>query len=153
MNEQDRVSRFEQDITQLRLKTSGGSVEHLAGIVGVVMMAAGIGIAVGAAFKTGTKQDERDIQELIVLNLAMLGLVISGAALFLWRVLSQFGRYWMLRQTFEHQRHIDQVLEATKPASSPTPTTEGRVMELVSETEARGRPVGYGGTAPGTSGA
>ena len=117
MNEPDRVDRFERDIAELRLKTSGGSVEHIAGIVGVLMMAAGIGIAIGAAFKSGNKQDSRDLEELIILNLAMLGLVVAGAVLFLWRVLSQFWRFWMLRQTFEHQRHIEQLLDATRENS------------------------------------
>ena len=111
MSPEDRVSRFEQEIADLRLKTSGGSAERYAGVLGLLMMAAGIGIAIGAAFKSGNKQDSRDLEELIILNLAMLGLVVAGAALFLWRVLSQFWRFWMLRQTFEHQRHIDQLVE------------------------------------------
>jgi len=112
MSEQDRVTQFERDIADLKLKTSGGSVEQIGGIVGVLMMAAGIAIAIGAAFKSGNKQDSRDLEELIILNLAMVGLIVAGAALFLWRVLSQFWRFWMLRQTFEHQRHLEQLLEA-----------------------------------------
>ena len=136
MSDQDRVSRFEADVAELRLKTSGGSVEQFAGIVGMLMMVAGIGIAIGASFKAGNKQDARDLDELIILNIAMLGLVIAGAALFLWRVLSQFWRFWMLRQTFEHQRHIEQLLEATRPAP-PTPL-EGRHMELVTDNEGAG---------------
>jgi hypothetical protein len=116
MSPADRVSRFEQDIADLRLRTSGGSAERYAGVLGALMMVAGIGIAIGAALKAGTKQDSRDLEELIILNLAMLGLVVAGAALFLWRVLSQFWRFWMLRQTFEHQRHIDQLIEERKGA-------------------------------------
>lgn len=134
MTSENRVSRFEREVAELRLKTSGGSVEHLAGVIGLVLMAGGIAIAVGAAFKAGTKQDSRDLEELIILNLAMLGLVVAGAALFLWRVLSQFWRFWMLRQTFEHQRHIEQLVEATRPAS---PTTEGRLMELVTDPDSQ----------------
>lgn len=133
MSEQDRVSRFEDDVARLRLKTSAGSVERYAGIVGGLMMAIGIGIAIGASLKAGTKQDARDLDELIILNLAMLGLVVAGAALFLWRVLSQFWRFWMLRQTFEHQRHIDQLLDATRTAPDG--------------------PVGPGGPAPDRHGA
>ena len=111
MSSEDRIGRFEQEVADLRLKTSGGSAEQLAGIVGLLMMLAGIGIAIGAAFKAGNKQDSRDLEELIILNLAMLGLVVTGAALFIWRVAAQFWRFWMLRQTFEHQRHIEQLLE------------------------------------------
>jgi hypothetical protein len=152
MSTEDRVSRFEQEIAALRLKTSGGSAERYAGALGVLMMAAGIGIAIGAAFKSGNKQDSRDLEELIILNIAMLGLVVAGAALFLWRVLSQFGRFWMLRQTFEHQRHVEQLVEASRPANR-TPTSsnsEGRLMELVPENE---RAVGLGGSAPERQGA
>ena len=134
MNTENRVSRFEQEIAELRLKTSGGAAERYAGVLGLLMMAAGIGIAIGAAFKSGNKQDSRDLEELIILNVAMLGLVIAGAALFLWRALSQFWRFWMLRQTFEHQRHIDQLVEASRPAA-PTSNSEGRLMELVTENE------------------
>ena len=147
MNSENRVSRFEQEIAELRLKTSGGAAERYAGALGLLMMAAGIGIAIGAAFKSGNKQDTRDLEELIILNVAMLGLVVAGAALFLWRALSQFWRFWMLRQTFEHQRHIDQLVEASRPAA---PTPEGRLMELVTENE---RAVGLGGPAPERHGA
>jgi hypothetical protein len=112
MSSQDRVNRFEQEVADLRVRTSGGSAEQVAGIVGLLMMLVGIGIAIGAAFKAGTKQDSRDLEELIILNIAMLGLVIAGAALFVWRVVAQFWRFWMLRQTYEHQRHIEQLLEA-----------------------------------------
>ena len=147
MNSENRVSRFEQEIAELRLKTSGGAAERYAGALGLLMMAAGISIAIGAAFKSGNKQDSRDLDELIILNVAMLGLVVAGATLFLWRALSQFWRFWMLRQTFEHQRHIDQLVEASRPAG---PTTEGRLMELVTENE---RAVGLGGPAPERHGA
>ena len=112
MSSDDRVERFEREIAQLRLRTAAGSAERYGGVLGLLMMAVGIGIAIGAAFKAGTKQDSRDLEELIILNLAMLALVVAGAALFLWRVLSQFWRFWMLRQTFEHQRHIDQLVGA-----------------------------------------
>ena len=140
MSTEDRVSRFEQEIASLRLKTSGGSAERYAGALGLLMMAAGIGIAIGAAFKSGTKQDSRDLEELIILNIAMLGLVVAGSALFLWRVLSQFWRFWMLRQTFEHQRHIELLVEASRPAShtATSGNTEGRLMELVTENERAG---------------
>ena len=148
MSTEDRVSRFEQEIAALRLKTSGGSAEQVAGIVGLLMMLVGIGIAIGAAFKAGNKQDSRDLEELIILNIAMLGLVIAGAALFLWRVVAQFWRFWMLRQTYEHQRHIDQLLESAR--SAPPTTSEGRHMELFTENE---RAVGLGGSAPGRQGA
>ncbi len=133
MSEQDRVDKFERDVANLRLRTSGGSIEQIAGVVGLLMMAAGIAIAIGAAFKSGNKQDSRDLEELIILNLAMVGLVVAGAALFLWRVLSQFGRFWMLRQTFEHQRHIDQLLDATRPAAADG--AGARRMELVTEND------------------
>jgi len=129
MSEQDRVAQFERDVADLKLKTSGGSVEQIGGILGVVLMATGIAIAIGAALKSGNKQDSRDLEELIILNLAMVGLIVAGAALFLWRVLSQFWRFWMLRQTFEHQRHIEQLVEATRPAAA------GRVMELVADSD------------------
>jgi hypothetical protein len=112
VSSEDRVSRFEQEVADLRLKTSGGSAEQVAGIVGLLMMLVGIGIAIGAAFKAGNKQDSRDLEELIILNIAMLGLVIAGSALFLWRVVAQFWRFWMLRQTYEHQRHIELLLQA-----------------------------------------
>jgi hypothetical protein len=114
--EHDRVAQFERDIADLKLKTSGGWVERVGGIVGLLMMATGIGIAIGASLKAGTKQDPRDLDELIILNLAMIAVVVAGAALFLWRVLLQFWRFWMLRQTFELQRHIDQVGASTRVA-------------------------------------
>lgn len=117
MNEHNarRLAAFERDVAELKVKTASGSLERWSGVLGVLMMAFGIAVAIGAAFESGGKQDARDLDELIILNLAMLAIVLAGAVLFLRRSLQQFWRYWMLRQTFEHQRHLESVVEALRP--------------------------------------
>ena len=51
-----------------------------------------------------------------ILALTMLGLVVMGAALFVSGTMARFLRVWMLRQLYEGQAHVDQLVGSIKGA-------------------------------------
>jgi hypothetical protein len=58
------------------------------------------------------KDDQRDIQSLQILASSMLALAVAGAAVFLRYSLARFLRFWLLRQLYEGQAHVDEVVAA-----------------------------------------
>jgi hypothetical protein len=65
------------------------------------------------------KSDDRDIQSLIILAVAMLALAVAGAAVFVRYSLARFLRFWLLRQLYEGQAHMDRLVGALgRPNSS-----------------------------------
>ena len=65
------------------------------------------------------KSDPRDISSLEILAVGMLALAVVGAAVFLRYSLGRFLRFWLLRQMYEGQAHVDQVVAAVRePAAA-----------------------------------
>ena len=89
--------------------------------------------AVGAfvAYQVSLDQsDSRDVQSSTILAIAMLALVVVGAALFVRYSLARFLRLWLLRQLYEGQANTDRLVEALQagepdrhrvPAEPPEP--------------------------------
>ena len=69
----------------------------------------------------------------------MLALAVAGAAVFLRYSLARFLRFWLLRQLYEGQSHIDQVVAALNPpvergAAPVTPANSDRAGEPAATT-------------------
>jgi LPXTG-motif cell wall-anchored protein len=77
-------------------------------------MVAGIVIAFLAYAGSGSLSDSRDVQTQTTLAIAGLALAVGGGFVFLRYSLGKFLRLWLLRQMYEGQAHIDQVVEAVK---------------------------------------
>jgi hypothetical protein len=107
----DRIERLKSDAAELNVGKGAGR-DGLYQSVGAVAMGAGVVLAFVAYQLSLGKDDTRDIQSLQILAVAMLALAVVGAAVFLRYSLARFLRFWLLRQLYEGQSHIDQVVAA-----------------------------------------
>ncbi|MGH9111669.1 MAG: hypothetical protein ACRDZN_05130 [Acidimicrobiales bacterium] len=107
----DRIERLEQEAANLKVSSSAKR-DGLYQAVGAVAMIAGVALAFVAYQSSLGKDDPRDIESLTILAIAMLALAVVGAAVFLRYSLARFLRFWLLRQLYEGQSHIDQIVGA-----------------------------------------
>ena len=114
MQTNDRVERFKSEAADLNLKAGSPSKDGQLQILGVVLMVAGVVIGFLAWQGSLGASDSRDILSYISLALTGVALTVAGAALFLRYALGKFLRLFLLRQLYEGQAHIDQVVEAVK---------------------------------------
>ncbi len=110
----DKIEQFKQDIEGMRLKTQSSGSEQGLLVLGLVLMVLGILLGLGAFFSSTGQDDQRDQLELVILALAGVAVTLTGAALFLRYSLARFLRFWLLRQLYEGQAHIDQVVDAIR---------------------------------------
>jgi hypothetical protein len=120
----DRIARLESEASRLNVTRSArrDGVYQAAGAVAMV-----IGFVVSfAAYQSSLGTDDpRDIQSLVILSIAMLIVAVAGAVVFLRYSLARFLRFWLLRQLLEGQAHIDQLVTALAPGTTPPPTVAG----------------------------
>jgi hypothetical protein len=107
----DRIERLKSDAAELNV-SKGAARDGLWQIVGAIAMATGVVLAFVAYQLSLSKDDPRDIDSLQILAISMLALAVVGAAVFLRYSLARFLRFWLLRQLYEGQAHIDQVVAA-----------------------------------------
>ena len=123
----DRIERLKSDAAELKVGQSAGR-DGLYQTAGAVAMGAGVVLAFAAYQLSLGKDDTRDIQSLQIMSVAMLTLAVVGAAVFLRYSLARFLRFWLLRQLYEGQSHIDQVVAALgerAPGSASTAASPG----------------------------
>jgi hypothetical protein len=131
----DRIERLKSDAAELNV-SKGAARDGLWQTVGALAMVAGVALAFVAYQLSLGKDDPRDIDSLQILAVSMLALAVAGAAVFIRYSLARFLRFWLLRQLYEGQAHIDQVVAALGEREGGTaPTTadqrEGSSGELV----------------------
>lgn len=102
MSEENRADRFKAEIEEMQLKTASAGGDKVMQGIGLAMMVIGVvaGIVLWSSSTSGTIID-LDQRELVVLGLAMVSVVIMGAALFVVGALRQFLRFWLLRLLYE----------------------------------------------------
>ena len=110
----DRAEQFKTEIAGLRLKTGRARVENLLQILGVVLMVAGVVIALVAYSASlnvtatpGSNVDVLDSNSYTPLAVAGLAISVTGGFLFLRYSLAKFLRFWLLRQSYEQRAAID----------------------------------------------
>jgi hypothetical protein len=113
----DRIERLQSEAARLDVARSG-SRDGLFQTVAVAAMVVGVVGAFIAWQASLGSDDPRDIQSHIILAITMLGLVIIGAAVFLRYSLAKFLRFWLLRQLYEGQAHVDELVSAFNPSAS-----------------------------------
>lgn len=108
----DRIEQFRSAVAELKLRTSHTRGDLARQVVGGILMIGGLvagliiyeeSLSQGSALNLASEQ---------ILAIAMLAIVVIGAALFVSASLSRFLRFWMLRQLYEGQAHIDRVVES-----------------------------------------
>jgi hypothetical protein len=112
----DRIERLQSEAARLDVARSG-SRDGLFQTVAVVAMVVGVVGAFIAYQASLGSDDPRDIQSFIILAIVMLGLVIIGAAVFLRYSLAKFLRFWLLRQLYEGQAHMDELVASLRPSA------------------------------------
>ena len=111
-----RVDRLRAEAARLDVARAGSRDGLALGGSAVAMVVGLVGIFVAYQSSLGTS-DPRDIQSLIILSLFMIGLVVAGAAVFLRYSLARFLRFWLLRQLYEGQAHLDELVAALAPSA------------------------------------
>lgn len=120
----DPIERLETEAARLDVARSG-SRDGLYQKLAVAAMAVGlVGLFVAYQASLGS-DDPRDIQSLIVLGMFLLALAVVGTAVFVRYSLARFLRFWLLRQLYEGQAHVDQLVEALRPGAA-SPAADGR---------------------------
>jgi hypothetical protein len=111
----DRVGQFKAEIADMKLKTGRSRTEGLLQTLGVLLMVAGIAIAVGAYAASlnvtatpGSNVDVLDSNSYTPLAIAGLATSVTGGFLFLRYSLAKFLRFWLLRQSYEQRVAIDE---------------------------------------------
>jgi hypothetical protein len=113
----DRIERLQSEASRLDVARSG-SRDGLFQTVAVVAMVLGVVGAFVAYQASLGSDDPRDIQSFIILAITFLGLVIIGAVVFLRYSLAKFLRFWLLRQLYEGQAHVDELVASFNPTSA-----------------------------------
>jgi uncharacterized membrane protein HdeD (DUF308 family) len=109
----DRVEEFKTEVAGMRLRDPALKRDRVLLIVGVVLMVAGIAVAIdGYALSHAATNDQR--QQLDGITLGLIGVAVSvvGAALFLRYSIAQFLRFWLARFTYEQHAQTDRVVDA-----------------------------------------
>jgi len=118
----DRAEQFKAEIAEMRLKTGRARMENLLQVLGVVLMIAGVAIALGAYSASlnvtatpGTNVDVLDSNSYTPLAIAGLAISVTGGFLFLRYSLAKFLRFWLLRQSYEQRAAIDDASSGRNP--------------------------------------
>jgi hypothetical protein len=126
----DRAEVFKAEIAEMKLKTGRSRAEGLLQILGVVLMAAGIAIALGAYAASlnvtatpGTNVDVLDSNSYAPLAITGVAISITGGFLFLRYSLARFLRFWLLRQVYEQRVAIEEVTGRRSDELTATDTT------------------------------
>ena len=114
----DRIERLKSDAAELNVG-KGAARDGLWQTAGAIAMGVGVALAFAAYQLSLSKDDQRDIQSLQILAVSMLALAVVGAAVFLRYSIARFLRFWLLRQLYEGQAHIDQVVAALGERGAP----------------------------------
>jgi len=117
-----RSEQFKSEIAGMRLRTGRSNREAVLQVVGVVLMVAGVALALGAYQASlgvkatpGSNVDVLSSNSYLPLSVAGMALSVVGGFVFLRYSLAQFLRFWLLRQSYEQRLAIDEALAAGKP--------------------------------------
>jgi hypothetical protein len=112
MTTSERMEHFKADVADMKLKTGTADRDSLYQGIGVVLMVAGVVIALITYSASLNQDDLRDVVSSGMLVTVMVGLALLGAAIFVRYSMSKFLRLWLLRQLYEHQANTDRIVEA-----------------------------------------
>jgi len=114
-----RIEQFRSEVDGLKLKGASGQGEQRLLVVGVVLTAVGIGLAVLGAVQVGATGGNPADQRAFMAQGSFMGLalIIAGSALFVRYSLARFMRFWLIRLTFESRANTDRVVDAIERAA------------------------------------
>jgi hypothetical protein len=114
----DRMTEFKHEVQTMKLGAGSPSRDAVQQVIGLVLMVAGVVVAL-VTYATSLNQDDvRDVISSGTLVIAMVVLALLGAALFISATVTRFLRFWMLRQLYEGQANAARLSEAVSTALS-----------------------------------
>jgi uncharacterized membrane protein YidH (DUF202 family) len=121
-----RVQAFRDEIEGLKLKGASGENEKRLLVIGVVLVAVGIGLAVLGAVQVGATGDSPADQRAYMAQGSFMGLalLIAGAALFVRYSLARYLRFWLIRLTYESRANTDRIVDAIERAGGLPSTVD-----------------------------
>lgn len=127
LNENEaRIEQFRSEVDGLKLRGSSGQGEQRLLVLGVVVTAIGIGLAVLGAIQVGQSGGNPADQRAFMAQGSFMGLalIIAGAALFVRYSLARFMRFWLIRLTYESRANTDRVVDAIERAAGLPSTVD-----------------------------
>jgi hypothetical protein len=117
----DRVDAFKAEIEDMKLRASGAEGERRLLALGVLLTAAGLGLAIYGAIQVVNSGNSAADQRAFMASGTLLGiaLVIAGAALFVRYSLSRYMRFWLIRMIHESRTNTDRIVDAIEGRGGP----------------------------------
>lgn len=107
----EKIEQFRSEVADLRLRAGGQRRDTVLLVVGALLMVGGL-VAALITYEVSLHQSSAlNIGSEQILAISMLALTVIGAALFVFASVARFLRFWMLRQLYEGQAHIDDLVE------------------------------------------
>ena len=107
----EKIEQFRAEVADLRLRAGGQRRDTALLVVGALLMSGGL-VAALITYEASLHQSSAlNIGSEQILALSMVALTVIGAALFVFASLARFLRFWMLRQLYEGQAHVDDLVE------------------------------------------
>jgi hypothetical protein len=123
---QARIEQFRSEISELKLRGSSSEGERRLLVLGVVLVAVGVGLAVLGAVQVGNYGGSPADQRAFMAQGSFMGLalIMAGAALFIRFSLARYMRFWLIRMTYESRANTDRIVDAIERAAG-LPSTMG----------------------------
>ena len=129
---EEQREQFKNDVAQLKLKSGGSRYDGPLRILGGILMLVGVVAAFIIYEASLTQKDPRNIASQQILAIAFLGITLIGVALFVAASLAQLLRLWLLRQLYENQSHVDQLVNAVgRRDSAAWPEASGQATDAM----------------------
>jgi hypothetical protein len=96
-----RVQEFKEAVAELRVEDPSTQRERRLLGFGILLMIAGVVVALVAYFLAGGETSELEQREQLILSVFGVALTVVGAALFLRYSIARFLRFWLLRLIYE----------------------------------------------------
>jgi formate hydrogenlyase subunit 3/multisubunit Na+/H+ antiporter MnhD subunit len=106
----DKLDEFRAAVATLKLRTGRQRADLVRQVIGGILMLGGFIAGLIIYEQSLSQSSALNIGSEQILALSMIGVVVIGAALFVSASLARFLRFWMLRQLYEGQAHIDRLV-------------------------------------------
>lgn len=109
MDASPRLQQFQSEVEQLKVTGGKANPERTWGIIGALLMIAGLVVTLVSYTSTHGTTDALEQADYNVLSNFGLALAVVGAALFLVMSLRRYLRYWLIRLIFEQRDAAERI--------------------------------------------